>query len=42
MFRLKIDSDFQQGLRMTNFCENYMFGDATPSDGNMYLYEKVE
>ena len=41
-FRLNIDSDFREGLWITNFCENYMFGDATPSDGNMYLYEKVE
>lgn len=23
-------------------CSQYMFGDATPSDGNMHLYEKVE
>ncbi|MBK9254980.1 MAG: hypothetical protein IPM42_05785 [Saprospiraceae bacterium] len=41
-FKLKIDSEYQEGLWITNFCEHYMFGDATPSDGNMYLYEKVK
>lgn len=41
-FKLIIDSDYQEGLWLTNFCENYIFGDATPSDGNMYLYEKMD
>ena len=39
-FKLKIDSEFQEGLGMTNFCEQFIYVDATPSDGNMYLYEK--
>lgn len=41
-FKLNINSEFKEGLWITNFCENYMYGDATPSDGNMYLYEKVK
>ncbi len=40
-FRLKLPS-YVEGLFITNFCTDYMFGDATPSDGNMYLYEKVK
>lgn len=28
------------GMSVSQYCENYMFGDATPLDGNMYLYEK--
>lgn len=40
-FKLTIDSEYQEGLWITNFCENYMYGDATASDGNMYLYEKI-
>jgi len=31
-----------QGLFISTFCDQYMFGDATPVDGNMYLYEKVK
>ena len=31
-----------EGLQINHFCENYMFGDGTPADGNMYLYEKVK
>jgi len=30
------------GLNIETFCENYMFGDATPRDGYMFLYQKVE
>lgn len=41
-FNLKTDSENQEGLWITNFCENYMYGDATPLDGNMYLYEKIK
>ncbi len=33
---------YAPGLYINQFCTNYMYGDATPSDGNMYLYEKVE
>lgn len=29
-------------LGLSVFCDQYMYGDATPSDGNMYLFEKVE
>jgi len=35
-------SDAHEILFINNFSENYMFGDATPSDGNMYLFEKVK
>lgn len=41
-FKLNIESEFHNGLWITNFCEQFMFGDATPSDGTMYLYEKVQ
>lgn len=41
-FRLNILPEFVEGLSISQFCESYMFGDATPSDGNMYLYRKVE
>ena len=40
-FKLKIDQEFVEGLWITYFCENYMFGDGTPSDSNMYLYQKM-
>jgi len=30
------------GLNINKFCNNYMYVDATPFDGNMYLYEKVK
>jgi hypothetical protein len=30
------------GIFINSFCSQYMFGDLTPSDGNMHLYEKVE
>ncbi len=41
-FKLNTDSDPIEGLWITYFCEDYMYGDATPADGNMYLYEKVK
>lgn len=31
-----------EGLRFRTFCDNYIFYDSTPVDGNMYLYEKVD
>lgn len=30
------------GLSMSQFCDKYMYGDATPRDGNMYLYAKID
>jgi len=38
--RLKTSGEIALGIG--TFCEDYMFGDATPRDGNMYLYQKVE
>ena len=29
-------------LGLNIFCNNYMYGDSTPSDGNMYLFEKMK
>ena len=29
-------------LKIYVFCEEYMYGDATPGDGNMYLFQKVK
>ncbi len=34
--------DPMYGLVMNTFCANYMYVNATPRDGNMYLYQKVE
>jgi len=28
-------------IELNQFCSDYMFGDFTPSDGNMWLYRKV-
>ena len=41
-FRLNTLPEYVDGLYITYFCEKYMYGDGTPSDGNMYLYEKVD
>ena len=41
-FRLKVTPDEIEGLFINQFCESYMYGDATPSDGNMYLYKKIK
>jgi len=42
-YTLKTLSDsYVEGLLMTEFCSTYMYSDATPRDGNMYLYRKVE
>ncbi len=35
-------SDDYYNLFINEFCTDYMYGDATPSDGNMYLFEKVK
>ena len=40
-FVLKTDSQFSP-LTGAKFCPKYFYADATPRDGNMYLYEKVE
>jgi hypothetical protein len=41
-FKLKANPELGEGLHFNQFCRNYIFGDDTPSDGNMYLYEKVK
>lgn len=41
-FRLNILPESVEGLSIGQFCENYIYGDATPRDGNMYLYKKVD
>lgn len=40
-FQLKTSPGFIEGLSIHEFCPNYMLEDATPLDGNMYLYEKI-
>lgn len=40
-FRLNA-TPYTSGLFINQFCNDYMYGDGTSSDGNMYLYEKVE
>lgn len=37
-----LETDHVQGLSIEIFCEDYMFVDHTPTDGNMYLYQKVQ
>ncbi len=41
LFQLKTEINLFSIKFINQFCGDYMFGDATPSDGNMYLYEKV-
>jgi len=41
-FRLNIMPKYVEGLFITQFCSNFMYGNAMPSDGNMYLYEKMK
>lgn len=41
-FRLKTEPNYFHSLFATQFCSQYFYGDATPRDGNMYLYEKVK
>ena len=41
-FRLITLPDYVEGLYMTQFSSTYMYGNAMPSDGNMYLYRKVK
>ena len=38
-FRLNMEPVFNIGV--SKFCDAYMYGDSTPRDGNMYLFEKV-
>jgi len=38
---LIISPDPINGIFISHFCTDYMFGDATPFDGNMYLYKKL-
>ena len=41
-FRLNTFPEYVEGLLITQFCLTYMYGNAMPSDGNMYLYQKVK
>ena len=41
-YRLKTDPGYFHALSATQFCSKYFYGDATPADGNMFLYEKVK
>ena len=41
-FRLNIESSDFDKLFINQFCDEYIFGDATPSDGNMHLFKKVK
>jgi hypothetical protein len=38
---LNISPEYIDGLGLNIFCSDYIYGDATPLDGNMYLYQKV-
>ena len=40
-FQLKTEPTGPVSLAINNFCEEYMYLDHTPTDGNMYLYMKV-
>ncbi len=39
--RINTTPDLSIRMGITTFCDQYMYGDSTPSDGNMYLFEKV-
>ena len=39
--RLQASPNLDVWLGLGTFCEQYIYNDATPSDGNMYLFEKV-
>jgi len=41
-FKFNILPEIPDGLFISRFCKDYMYGDATPRDGNMYLYKKVD
>lgn len=41
-FSLKTSPQLVGGISICVFCEDYMYCDATPFDGNMYLYKKVK
>jgi len=41
VFSLQVFPEYYDGLSMHVFCSDFMYGDATPFDGNMYLYKKV-
>ncbi len=40
-FKLVTDIDFTDALDLRVFCEEFIFHDATPSDGNMYIYRRI-
>ena len=40
LFILTLESQLNIGLGINRFCDTYMYGDATPVDGNMYLFQK--
>lgn len=41
-FKFNILPEPIEGLSIGQFCDKYMYGDATPRDGNMYLYAKID
>ena len=40
-YYLEVTPSMIEGIDLQNICEEYMYGNATPADGNMYLYQKV-
>lgn len=42
IFRLTVEPAAPIDLAVKHFCEDYMYVNNTPSDGNMYLYQKVK
>lgn len=42
LHRIRTTPNLTPRMGLTTFCDQYMFGDATPFDGNMYLFEKVK
>lgn len=41
-FSLKTEDIFYEGLNLGTFSPNFMYGNYTPIDGNMYIYKKVK
>jgi len=41
IFTIKVTPEYPVGINISIYCDKNMYGDATPRDGNMYLYQKI-
>lgn len=42
VYRLGLEPMSIEPMGINSFCADYMYGDATPVDGNLYILEKVD